>query len=131
MSIWFGIALWKRVVGGLLLGVIFALVWPSATPAVAFLGDLFVRAIRMLVAPIVLVTIAAGITSLGDAKRLGKLGLRTVGLVAAPTAIATGTRGPWCANPPPRAGPASSPLVPIPTTRPIRLPETFALTFGL
>ena len=88
MSIWFGIALWKRVVGGLLLGIVFALVWPSATPAVAFLGDLFVRAIRMLVAPIVLVTIAAGITSLGDAKRLGKLGLRTIGLFAATTAIA-------------------------------------------
>ncbi len=87
-AIWFGIALWKRVLGGLALGVLLALAWPAAAPSVAFLGDLFVRAIRMLVAPIVLVTIAAGITALGDPKRLGKLGLRTILLFAAMTATA-------------------------------------------
>ena len=54
----------------------------------AFVGDLFVRAIRMLVAPIVLVTIAAGITALADPKRLGSLGGRTIALFAATTAIA-------------------------------------------
>ena len=88
LSAWFAIPLWKRVIGALALGLIFAVVWPSATPAVAFMGDLFVRAIRMLVAPIVLVTIAAGITSLADPKRLGSLGGRTIGLFACTTAIA-------------------------------------------
>ena len=85
---WFAIPLWQRVVGALILGVIFALVWPAGAPYVQFIGDLFVRAIRMLVAPIVLVTIAAGITSLADPKKLGSLGARTVGLFAATTAIA-------------------------------------------
>jgi Na+/H+-dicarboxylate symporter len=85
---WFAIPLWKRVLGALALGLLFAIVWPEATPAVAFLGDLFVRAIRMLVAPIVLVTIAAGITALGDPKRIGGLGGRTIGLFALTTAIA-------------------------------------------
>ena len=32
MRWWFGTALWKRVVGALILGVLFALVWPQATP---------------------------------------------------------------------------------------------------
>jgi Na+/H+-dicarboxylate symporter len=85
---WFAIPLWKRVLGALALGLLFALVWPSATPAVAFMGDLFVRAIRMLVAPIVLVTIASGITTLGDPKRIGSLGGRTIALFAFTTAIA-------------------------------------------
>ena len=85
---WFAIPLWQRVVGALILGVVFALVWPAGAPYVQFLGDLFVRAIRMLVAPIVLVTIAAGITSLADPKKLGSLGARTIGLFAATTAIA-------------------------------------------
>lgn len=85
---WFAIPLWQRVVGALVLGVIFALVWPTGAPYVQLLGDLFVRAIRMLVAPIVLVTIAAGITSLADPKKLGSLGARTIGLFAATTAIA-------------------------------------------
>ena len=88
MSRWFAIPLWKRVLGALLLGLVFALVAPSATPNVQFLGDLFVRAIRMLVAPIVLVTIASGITALADPRRLGSLGGRTIGLFAATTALA-------------------------------------------
>ena len=85
---WFAVPLWKRVVGALALGVLFGIFWPDATGAVAFLGDLFVRAIRMLVAPIVLVTIASGITTLADPKRLGSLGARTVGLFAFTTAVA-------------------------------------------
>ena len=88
MRAWFEVTLWKRVLGALALGVLFGLVWPQATGTFAFIGDLFVRAIRMLVAPIVLVTIASGITTLVDPKRLGSLGARTVGLFALTTAIA-------------------------------------------
>ena len=85
---WFRIPLWKRVIAALALGLLFAFVAPQWTPYVQFLGDMFVRAIRMLVAPIVLITIAAGITSLADPKQLGSLGGRTIGLFAFTTAIA-------------------------------------------
>ncbi|PTQ12249.1 dicarboxylate/amino acid:cation symporter [Sphingomonas oleivorans] len=85
---WFAIALWKRVLGALLCGVAVGILWPSAAPHVSFLGDIFVRLIRMLVAPIVLVTIAAGVVSLADPKRLGSLGLRTLLLFASTTLVA-------------------------------------------
>ncbi|THD38290.1 MAG: dicarboxylate/amino acid:cation symporter [Sphingomonas sp.] len=88
MRMGFAIPLWQRVVAGLVVGVALAFAWPTGAPYVQFIGDLFVRAIRMLVAPIVLVTIAAGITSLADPKQLGSLGARTIGLFAATTAIA-------------------------------------------
>ncbi|MDB5682109.1 MAG: sodium:dicarboxylate symporter [Sphingomonas bacterium] len=88
MRRWFSTPLWQRVVAGLVLGVILAFAWPAGAPHFQFVGDLFVRAIRMLVAPIVLVTIAAGITSLADPKQLGSLGARAIGLFAATTAIA-------------------------------------------
>ncbi|MCA1662341.1 MAG: dicarboxylate/amino acid:cation symporter, partial [Novosphingobium sp.] len=88
LKAWFAIPLWKRVLGALALGLLLALVWPQAAPYVAFLGDLFVRAIRMLVAPIVLVTIAAGITALGDARRIGGIGGKTIALFAFTTAVA-------------------------------------------
>ena len=88
LKAWFAIPLWKRVLAALALGLLLALVWPQAAPYVAFLGDLFVRAIRMLVAPIVLVTIAAGITALGDARRIGGIGGKTIALFAMTTAIA-------------------------------------------
>jgi Na+/H+-dicarboxylate symporter len=85
---WFAIPLWKRVLAGLALGVLVGLAWPAHAPQVAFLGDIFVRLIKMLVAPIVFVTITAGVTSLGDPKRLGSLGGRTIGLFACTTVIA-------------------------------------------
>ena len=88
MRRWIAIPLWKRVLAGLALGLLFAAMWPAGTPYVAFLGELFVRAIRMLVAPIVLVTIASGITTLADPRRLGGIGGRTIGLFALTTAIA-------------------------------------------
>ncbi len=88
MHWWFGTALWKRVLVALALGVVFALVFPAGAPWIKGVGELFVRAIRMLVAPIVLVTIASGITSLADPKRLGSLGGRTIGMFALTTAIA-------------------------------------------
>ena len=85
---WFAIALWKRVLAALALGLLLGTFWPQAAPWVQFLGDLFVRAIRMLVVPIVLVTIAAGITTVGDPRRIGGIGGRTIALFAFTTAIA-------------------------------------------
>jgi Na+/H+-dicarboxylate symporter len=85
---WFAIPLWKRVIGGLVLGVLLGALWPDAAPSVKIVGDLFVRLIKMLVVPVVLVTIAAGIAALGDPRRLGPIGGRTVGLFALTTLIA-------------------------------------------
>ena len=40
---WFAIPLWRRVVGGLVIGVLLGLFWPAAAPGIAFIGELFVR----------------------------------------------------------------------------------------
>ncbi len=85
---WFAIPLWKRVVGALLLGIAIGLLWPQAAAAIKIIGDLFVRLIKMLVVPVVLITIAAGIASLGDPRRLGGIGGRTVALFAFTTLLA-------------------------------------------
>jgi Na+/H+-dicarboxylate symporter len=87
-SLWFRIPMWQRVLGGLVLGVLVGIAWPLAVHSFAFVGEVFLRLIRMLVAPIVVVTIAAGVTTLGDPKRLGSVGLRTVGLFLVTTVIA-------------------------------------------
>ncbi|WP_370310404.1 dicarboxylate/amino acid:cation symporter [Sphingobium abikonense] len=85
---WFAIPLWRRVVGGLVVGIAIGLFWPAAAPWIAFIGELFVRLIRMLVVPIVFVSIASGVTALGDPRRLGAVGGRTLLLFAATTACA-------------------------------------------
>ncbi|KQM59957.1 MULTISPECIES: dicarboxylate/amino acid:cation symporter [unclassified Sphingomonas] len=88
MRRWFAIPLWQRVVAALFLGVAIGLLWPDGAAAIKIIGDLFVRCIKMLVVPVVLITIAAGIASLGDPRRLGGIGGRTVALFAFTTLIA-------------------------------------------
>lgn len=88
MRRWFAIPLWQRVVGGLLVGILIGTLWPEGAAAIRLVGDLFVRLIKMLVVPVVLITIAAGIAGLGDPRRLGPIGGRTVGLFALTTLIA-------------------------------------------
>ena len=89
---WQALALWRRVVVGLVAGIALGLLAPSATAYIAFLGDLFVRLIRMLVVPIVFISLASGVTALADPRRLGAVGVRTIALFAATTfcAVAIG-----------------------------------------
>ncbi|CAI1842386.1 Glutamate-aspartate carrier protein [Serratia quinivorans] len=41
-------------------------------------GDIFIRLIKMIVVPIVISTLVVGIAGVGDAKKLGRLGLKTI-----------------------------------------------------
>lgn len=79
---WFAVPLWQRVLGAMAIGVLLGLAWPAATSAIAFVGELFVRLIRMLVVPIVFISIASGVTALADPRKLGSVGARTIGLFA-------------------------------------------------
>lgn len=54
----------------------------------AFIGQIFFRALRMIAVPIVLCSLVVGVASLGDIKKLGKIGGRTLGIFAATTVIA-------------------------------------------
>ena len=82
---WFAVPLWQRVLGAMIIGMLLGLAWPAATAAIAFVGELFVRLIRMLVVPIVFISIASGVTALADPRKLGSVGARTVGMFAATT----------------------------------------------
>lgn len=41
-------------------------------------GDIFIRLIKMIVIPIVISTLIVGIAGVGDAKKLGRIGLKTI-----------------------------------------------------
>jgi proton glutamate symport protein len=51
-------------------------------------GELFIRLIKMIVAPIVISTLIVGIAGVGDAKKLGRLGLKTLLYFEAVTTLA-------------------------------------------
>ena len=59
------------------LGIVFGSVFPEQGKALRPLGDGFVRLIKMLVAPIVFITVAQGIAGSGQRKGFGRLGVKT------------------------------------------------------
>ncbi|WP_159517444.1 dicarboxylate/amino acid:cation symporter [Sunxiuqinia indica] len=60
--------------------------------AVSWMGDLFLRALKMLIIPLILSSLISGITNIGTGKNLGRLGLKTIGyyVMTSVLAIVTG-----------------------------------------
>lgn len=98
MTWWFKIDLWKRVIAALVLGMALGLGLRYGLGAdaggafaerwVSWAGDLFLRLIRMLIVPLIFFTLVSGIIAMGDPKRLGSLGVRTLATYFGTTAIA-------------------------------------------
>ncbi|MCF8370606.1 MAG: dicarboxylate/amino acid:cation symporter [Bacteroidales bacterium] len=53
-----------------------------------WMGDVFLRALKMVIVPLILSSIISGITSIGNAENLGRLGLKTIGYYIATSTIA-------------------------------------------
>lgn len=75
---WFGITLWKRILLALVLGAVAGYFWGEAALQIRWIGDLFVRLIRMLVVPIVFITLAAGVSSMANPAKLGSIGVKAL-----------------------------------------------------
>lgn len=90
LSTWRAMTLWKRVFIGLALGVLAGLglhygLGAEKGSAIATtwfkpFGDAFVYLIKMLIVPLIVTTLISGMIAMGDPKRLGSLGARTIGL---------------------------------------------------
>ena len=104
---WQAITLWKRVLIGLVIGlgiglaVRYGLANTAETEELGIqqavdigntwfkpFGDAFVRLIKMLIIPLITTTLISGVTAMGDPKKLGSLGLRTISLYLLTTLFA-------------------------------------------
>ncbi|MEP5938376.1 MAG: dicarboxylate/amino acid:cation symporter [Erythrobacter sp.] len=92
LKAWFKIKLWQRVLGALVLGIIAGLYLGEAAESIRWVGDLFIRAIRMLIVPLIFFSLVSGIAALGDLKKLGSVGGKALGLFLF-TALASITLG--------------------------------------
>lgn len=72
----------------LVLGIIFGTLAGESAMSIGWIGQMFIRLIRMIVVPLVFVTLVTGVVAMGDPKRLGSLGIKTLGLYMATTAFA-------------------------------------------
>ncbi|MEM8987609.1 MAG: dicarboxylate/amino acid:cation symporter [Pseudomonadota bacterium] len=80
--------LWARVVIALSLGAVIGYAFGPVAEQSKWIGDLFVRLIRMLVVPLIFTTIVAGIYAMGDPKRLGSIGIKAILLYMVTTFVA-------------------------------------------
>ena len=69
----------------LVLGVLLALAWPAGSVYVGWLGDLFLALLKVLILPLILVSIYAALSAGVDLRRLGAL---TLGLYLLTSALA-------------------------------------------
>src|SRR5256712_1533387 len=67
-----------QVLVAMLLGVAVGYVWPESADAMKPLGDLFIKLVRMLVAPIVFCTVVHGIASVGQARQVGRVAVKSL-----------------------------------------------------
>ena len=67
-----------QILVAMLLGALAGYVWPQHADSFRPLGDLFIRLVRMIVAPIIFCTVVHGIASVGEAKRVGRVAIKAL-----------------------------------------------------
>jgi aerobic C4-dicarboxylate transport protein len=70
--------LYTQVVIAILLGIVVGYFFPKTGIALKPLGDSFVALIRMMIAPVIFCTVVQGIGSIGDMKKIGRVGLKAL-----------------------------------------------------
>jgi aerobic C4-dicarboxylate transport protein len=70
--------LWVHVLIAMALGVVLGYVNPGVAQAMKPLGDAFIKLIRMIIAPIIFVTVVSGIYKMQSMKEVGRIGVRAL-----------------------------------------------------
>jgi Na+/H+-dicarboxylate symporter len=78
LKFWFQIPLWQRVVGALILGVTLGLFWGPDAASIKWIGDFFIKSIKMLVVPLIFFSLVSGVAAIGDLRKLGAVGGRAL-----------------------------------------------------
>lgn len=68
---------WQILIA-LVLAVLFGYLAPNATEYTSWMGDIFLRALKMVIIPLILSSIISGVTSMGEGSNLGRLGFKTL-----------------------------------------------------
>jgi len=89
-----GLAMHWQVIIGLLLGIVYAWMsiqfgWNEFTLNwIQPFGDIFINILKLIAVPLVLFSIISGVASLGDMRKLGRMGIKTLALYLTTTMFA-------------------------------------------
>ncbi|MGE4528747.1 MAG: dicarboxylate/amino acid:cation symporter [Rhodospirillaceae bacterium] len=88
LGAWNAIPLWQKILAGLVLGLIVGLVFGKSAAAIKPIGTAFISGIKMLIVPLVFVSLVSGVTSMRDPAKMGRVGVKTIALYLVTTAVA-------------------------------------------
>ncbi len=82
---------WQILIA-LILGVVLGVWLPEYVKYISWMGDMFMRALKMVIIPLILTSIISGIVNIGSLEKLGRIGLKTISyyIVTSVFAIVTG-----------------------------------------
>ncbi|MCR4427586.1 MAG: dicarboxylate/amino acid:cation symporter [Firmicutes bacterium] len=86
-----GLKLYQKILIGLVLGVLVGLIFresASSSSLLLALGNLFLTLIKMVIVPLVFASLVAGAAGVGDVRKLGRMGGKTVAYFLVTTAVA-------------------------------------------
>lgn len=87
-KLWFNLALWQKIVIGMILGIAVGIIFGDDATMLKPIGSLFVNTIKMLIVPLVFCSIIVGITSMQDTSKMGRIGFKAVMFYLLSTAVA-------------------------------------------
>ncbi len=82
--------LYIQVLIAIALGVAVGHFYPQTGNALKPLGDAFINLIKMMIAPVIFCTVVHGISSMGDLKKIGRVGIKTLFYFEAVSTLALG-----------------------------------------
>ncbi len=89
-SLWGDLALWKKIIIGLIAGVAVGAVFGHDAEILKPIGTIFIHAIKMLIVPLVFCSLVVGVTSMQDTTKMGRVGAKAMVLYLGTTAVAIG-----------------------------------------
>ncbi len=69
---------WQILIA-LILSILFGIFFTDQVEYVSWMGDVFLRALRMIIVPLIFSSIVSGVTGIGNSKNLGRMSAKTFG----------------------------------------------------
>ncbi|MGO2236669.1 dicarboxylate/amino acid:cation symporter [Marinomonas sp. UCMA 3892] len=87
-NFWSKMPLWQKILIGMVLGIITGSIMGPDAEILKPIGTLFIKAIKMLIVPLVFCSLVVGVTSMQDTRKMGRVGLKSIVLYLGTTAVA-------------------------------------------
>lgn len=66
-----------QIFAAMVLGLVSGALWPEATLALGFFGDIFLKLLKLIIIPLITFSLAAGVASIGNLRGVGRIGAKT------------------------------------------------------